>query len=139
MLAMNKKGEEFWMNRKKTQYFDKQSYVGKELMLSIYETEGVNVKFLNSFIRSMDDHNVLQLTVKEISDKAGVSINTGKASMKSLVNGMFVRRFHERMYQLSPAVFFRTNGQAREVAYAMYISNDPEVKSAINKIKRDRR
>lgn len=58
-------------------------------------------------IDNLDKENKLTMTYRQISEKSGISLDTVRVTMKSLIESNFMERINQGAYRVNPDVIFK--------------------------------
>lgn len=58
-------------------------------------------------IEHLDKENKLTMTYRQIAEKSGISLDTVRVTMKSLMNSNFIERINQGAYRVNPDVIFK--------------------------------
>lgn len=64
-------------------------------------------------IDNLDKENKLTMTYRQISEKSGISLDTVRVTMKSLMESNFLERINQGAYRVNPDVVFKGTRQGR--------------------------
>ena len=69
-------------------------------------------------IDNLDKENKLTMTYRQIAEKSGISLDTVRVTMKSLMESNFLERINQGAYRVNPDVVFKgTRGGRLNVLY----------------------
>lgn len=58
-------------------------------------------------IEHLDKENKLTMTYRQIAEKSGISLDTVRVTMKSLMDSNFIERINQGAYRVNPDVIFK--------------------------------
>ena len=81
-------------------------------------------------IDHLDKENKLTMTYRQIADKSGISLDTVRVTMKSLMDSNFLERINQGAYRVNPDVVFKGGRTGR--LYVLYQYNETKAEKAEN-------
>ena len=81
-------------------------------------------------IDHLDKENKLTMTYRQIADKSGISLDTVRVTMKSLMDSNFLERINQGAYRVNPDVVFKGGRTGR--LNVLYQYNETKAEKAEN-------
>lgn len=82
-------------------------------------------------IDNLDKENKLTMTYRQIADKSGISLDTVRITMKSLMDSNFLERINQGAYRVNPDVVFKGGRTGR--LNVLYQYNEAKAEAAATK------
>lgn len=84
------------------------------------------VRFVNFLFENMDSENRIIMTMRQMSDKSKIGLDTVRITIKALKNANFLKTINQGAYQINPDIIFKGSMNRRlNVLYTYNTSKEP--------------